>query len=225
VACSTAPPLPTRQLPPLVPPADHGISTAFTATRVDFAIEEANATAGSQTVQVRLHTLSGAFVRSNLTTLTDQTVTIPNQSLTSMAVTLSPPRVIPAGSTLVFEVFSPNGTVTGNTFYLGSNTATETGPSYISPATGCVITEPATSTRSASPGPPGDDGQGRTDAPARTGGRRSRRDRGDVVERGGHRGAVGRTVARLAAATTAADRRAAARRCRRGRRPARPATA
>lgn len=125
--------------------ADHGVNTAFTATRVDFAIEEASATSGSQTVQVRVHTLNGAFVRANLTTIAGQTVTVPNQSLTSMSVTLSPPGVAAAGSTVVVEIFAPNGTALGNTFYPGSNAAAETGPSYIrAPATGCAITEPAT---------------------------------------------------------------------------------
>lgn len=125
--------------------ADFGVNTQFTATRVDFAIEEAAATAGSQTVQVRVHTLNGAFVRANLTTIAGQNVTVTNQSLTSMSVNLSPPGIAPAGSTVVLEIFSPNGTAAGNTFYPGSNAAAETGPSYIrAPATGCAITEPAT---------------------------------------------------------------------------------
>jgi len=125
--------------------SDHGVNTAFTATRVDFAIEEATATSGTQTVQVRVHTLNGAFVRANLTTIAGQTVSVANQSLTSMSVTLSPPGIAPAGSTVVLEIFAPNGTALGNTFFPGSNAAAETGPSYIrAPATGCAITEPAT---------------------------------------------------------------------------------
>ncbi len=125
--------------------ADHGVNTAFTATRVDFAIEEATANAGSQTVQVRVHTLNGAFVRANLTTIAGQTVTVANQSLTTMSVTLSPPGIAPAGSTIVLELFSPNGTTVGHAFFPGSNAAAETGPSYIrAPGTGCAITEPAT---------------------------------------------------------------------------------
>lgn len=125
--------------------ADHGVNTAFTATRVDFAIEEATADAGSQTLQVRVHTLNGAFVRANLTTIAGQTVTVPNQTLTNMSVTLSPPGVAPAGSTIVLELFSPSGTTVGHAFFPGSNAAAETGPSYIrAPGTGCAITEPAT---------------------------------------------------------------------------------
>lgn len=125
--------------------ADHGITTAFTATRVDFGVEEATAGAGtSQTVQVRVHTLNGAFVRANLTTIAGQTVSVNNQSLGTVSVPLSPPGVAPAGSTIVVEVFSPDGTTIGNSFYLGSNASAETQPSYIR-APGCnSIIEPAT---------------------------------------------------------------------------------
>jgi len=127
--------------------ADHGVNSAFTANRIDFAIEQADSLSGSQTVQVRVHTLNGALVRSNLTTIAGQNVTVTNQALTQMSVVLSPPGVAPAGSTIVVEVFSPNGMPSNTIFYLGSNAAAETGPSYIrAPADGCVITEPATYT-------------------------------------------------------------------------------
>ena len=49
---------------------------------------------------------------------------------------------VPAGtSELVMEVFTPNGQATGNFFFIGSNTAAETGPSYLS-AADCGIATP-----------------------------------------------------------------------------------
>ena len=49
----------------------------------------------------------------------------------------------PAGSVLVVEVFTPNGQTTNNSFFIGSNAAGQTGPSYIA-AADCTIPEPAT---------------------------------------------------------------------------------
>lgn len=56
---------------------------------------------------------------------------------------LSPPGLAPAGSTIVVEVFSPDGRTVGNSFYPGSNAAAETGPSYIR-APACGSTNPVT---------------------------------------------------------------------------------
>ena len=47
------------------------------------------------------------------------------------------------------EVFTPDGQATGNLFFIGSNAAAETGPSYLS-AADCGITTPTTQRRSAS---------------------------------------------------------------------------
>src|SRR5204863_3153577 len=44
---------------------------------------------------------------------------------------------------LVMELFTPDGTTTSHLFFVGSNTAAESGPSYIS-ATACGITVPTT---------------------------------------------------------------------------------
>jgi hypothetical protein len=94
---------------------------------------------------VRVHLLNGAFIRSNLTTIAGQNVTVPDQSLGMVQVPLSPPGIAAPGSTVVLEIFSPSGTAVGNTFFPGSNAAAETGPSYIrAPATGCALVEPQT---------------------------------------------------------------------------------
>lgn len=123
--------------------SDFGVSTAFTAQRVDVGIEEADSLTGTQTIQVRLYTLNGGFTLPNLTAIAGQTVTIANTALSTTQVTLAPAGVAPAGSTVVVEVFSPDGNTNGNIFYPGSNAAAETGPSYIR-APDCGAAQPAT---------------------------------------------------------------------------------
>jgi hypothetical protein len=48
-----------------------------------------------------------------------------------------------AGSELVVEVFTPDGTAAGNLIFIGSNASAETGPSYLR-APDCGITTPST---------------------------------------------------------------------------------
>ena len=113
--------------------ADHGVSTEFAANRIDVAVESAVAGSGtSQAIEVRLYTVDGTFPSGVLTQIAAQMVTVPNATTgTILPVTLSPPGVAPAGSTVVAEVYVPDGRTIGNTFYVGSNAAAETGPSYI----------------------------------------------------------------------------------------------
>jgi hypothetical protein len=129
----------------------HGVVRPFTAQRVDFGIENANAEVGtSQTIQVRLWTLNGAFITSNLTAVAGQNVSVADTTVgVVVPVALSPAPVIQPNATLVAEIFIPDGDVdnngVGNSIFVGSNTAAETGPSYIrAPDTGCAITQPTT---------------------------------------------------------------------------------
>ena len=133
--------------------ADHGVNTAFTATRVDFGVENAvSGTGGSQSVQVKLYTVSGAFPAGVLTQIAGQIVTVNNTTTgITIPVTMSPAGVAAAGSTLVAEVYVPDGRPVGNTFFIGSNTAAETGPSYIR-APDCSATNPVTFASTGNPG-------------------------------------------------------------------------
>jgi hypothetical protein len=49
----------------------------------------------------------------------------------------------PAGSELVVEVLTPDGAAAGNSFFIGSNAAAETGPSYLR-APACGVNNPTT---------------------------------------------------------------------------------
>lgn len=124
--------------------SDFGISTTFTAQQVVFAVEDASTTTGSQTVTVRLHTMTGStLTNASLTLLYGQNVLVNDTTLATIPVTLTTPVVVPAGSTLVLELFAPAHSAQGNFFYPGSNTSGESGPSYVR-ADGCTIPEPST---------------------------------------------------------------------------------
>ncbi|KAB2889495.1 MAG: hypothetical protein F9K40_19775 [Kofleriaceae bacterium] len=129
--------------------SDFGVVRPFTAQRIDFGVESADAEVGtSQTVQVRLYTLNGTFITTNLTSVAGQLVTVNDTTAgIVLPVALSPAPVIQPTETLVAELFVPDsdadGNGAGNIFFIGSNTTAETGPSYIR-APDCAITQPAT---------------------------------------------------------------------------------
>ena len=114
----------------------------YNVTAVSFGVEEATGAGGTQPVTVRLYTNSGgAFPGGTRTQIATTTIQVPDAASGTV---LNVPLVatVPAGtSELVMEVFTPNGQATGNFFFIGSNTAPETGPSYLS-AADCGITTP-----------------------------------------------------------------------------------
>ncbi len=97
-----------------------------------------------QPITVRIYTSSSAFptgfpgsltlIGTASTMVADQSGTILNVPITGTAA---------AGSELVVEVFTPDGEAVGNLFFIGSNAAAETGPSYLS-AAACGVTTPTT---------------------------------------------------------------------------------
>jgi HYR domain-containing protein len=98
----------------------------------------------TQPISVKLYTSSMPFpagfpgsltlIGQTDTTVADQSGTIINIPVTGTA---------PAGSQLVVEVFTPDGEAAGNLFFIGSNAAAETGPSYLR-APACGVTNPTT---------------------------------------------------------------------------------
>lgn len=129
--------------------ANHGVGGQFTATHVDFGIEEIDVGGAGTTmnVEVKLHSLSGAFQIGNLTQRHVQTVTLnENLDLQFQQIQLSTPVVFPAGSTVVAEIYVADGVAAQHTFFPGSNAAGESAPSYIraAGASACDINEPVT---------------------------------------------------------------------------------
>lgn len=111
----------------------------FIVTSVSFGVESVNQT---QPVTVRLYANNGgAFPGGTRTQLATSTVDVTTaQSGTILSIPLT--ATVPAGTgELVMELFTPDGEAAGNLFFVGSNTAPQTGPSYIS-APACGITTP-----------------------------------------------------------------------------------
>ena len=107
-----------------------GINNVYTVASVDIGVGAAQGPVGTQPVTVNLYTLSGPFVFANLTPIGSNTINLPNQDLTIVNVPVA--GVAPPGSTLVVEVFTPDGQQSGSGFWIGSNAAGQTGPSYLS---------------------------------------------------------------------------------------------
>lgn len=118
---------------------DFGITEAFDITEVQFGVEQATGAGGTQPVEVRLYTLSGPFVLANLTPIGSAPLSVPNQNLTIFSAPIA--ATVPAGALLVVEIFTPDGQAAGHSFFVGSNTAGQTDPSYIR-APSCGLTEP-----------------------------------------------------------------------------------
>ena len=119
-------------------------SQQYNITSVSFGIEIANDGDGTgQPVTVRLYTNNGgAFPGGSRTQIAAANLTVMDQSQTIFNVPLF--ANVPAGtSELVMEVFTPSGQQAGNSFFIGSNAAPETGPSYIS-AQQCGTSTPTT---------------------------------------------------------------------------------
>ena len=95
----------------------YGITGAVNVTSVDFGIELALAgSGGMQPVTVNIYTLTGAFILANLTPVGTQTVNVPDQTQSILNVPVS--ALVPAGSFIVVEVFTPNGQINGNSFFI-----------------------------------------------------------------------------------------------------------
>tara|TARA_R110002096_G_scaffold292224_2_gene486686 strand:- start:133191 stop:133856 length:666 start_codon:yes stop_codon:yes gene_type:complete len=118
-----------------------GITSDFLVTSVDIGIEEAASGGGTQPVQLTLHTLNGPLQLANLTLLASTSAAVPDQI--GSVITIPIAATVPAGSTLVIEVFTPNGQASQNRFFIGSNPEGEAFPSYIrAPGGNCALNEP-----------------------------------------------------------------------------------
>ncbi len=117
-----------------------GVLGALEVNSVDIAIESAAGDGGMQPIELRIHTLAGAFTFANLTTLGTEPVMVADGGLVALNVPVTGVTV-PAGSMLVIEVFTPDGQVVGNSFFIGSNANGQTDLSYIAAAS-CGLGEP-----------------------------------------------------------------------------------
>ncbi|HEY6034533.1 MAG TPA: hypothetical protein VIV58_09750 [Kofleriaceae bacterium] len=128
--------------------AGFGITTDFHVTQITFQVEDCESAAGNgQIVTVKVGTYNSSIGGSTLATgnmamvAQNTNVQVPEVDETAAGTpgaTVNAPitATIPAGSKLYAEVDATAGS-TGSFFYIGSNTGTETVPSYFS-ASACT---------------------------------------------------------------------------------------
>lgn len=115
----------------------------FDVCAVQFGIETATGTGGTQPVTVNIYANTGAaFPAGTRALVGTAAVSVSDQSLSILEVPVA--AAVPAGAELVAEVFTPDGQTAGHSFFIGSNALGETGPSYLQ-AADCGITAPTAS--------------------------------------------------------------------------------
>lgn len=110
-------------------------SQQYNVTSVSFGIEAAHSGNGmSQPATIRLYAnVAAPFPGGLRTQVASKSIGIPDQVGTIMSVPVF--ATVPAGTLeLVMELFTPSGVLAGNSFFVGTNTAAQTGPSYVSAA-------------------------------------------------------------------------------------------
>ncbi len=113
---------------------------------VEFGIESAQAAAhfGAQPVIVRLYadsTPGNPSPMADNVLLAETSLAVADAALALYCAPISPPLAVAAGTTLVVEIFTPSGQAAGHSFFIGSNAAGQSGPSYLMAAP-CGLPEP-----------------------------------------------------------------------------------
>lgn len=121
---------------------DFDITSDFTVTSVTIGIETAQSGSGSQTIEVRFSTFTGALTFANMDRIGTFTVDLTDRDLARVQINLPDPGLrVPAGSQLAVEIFTPNGDDEGNAFIIGSNDSGQSDGSFLA-APDCGINEP-----------------------------------------------------------------------------------
>lgn len=106
-----------------------GVTRDLAIDKVSFGIESSNSgAANQQMVEVKLHTLDGAFETANLTELATAQILVSDQNQQILEVDIA--ATAPAGSVLVAELLTPSGDP-DRLLFIGSNAAGQTGPTYL----------------------------------------------------------------------------------------------
>lgn len=118
-----------------------GFPDGFDVCEVQVGVEQAVGAGGFQPITVNVYSNAGGpFPAGSLTLLGTASPSVGDQSLTILTVPLA--ASIPAGTTeMILEVFTPNGQVAGNSFFIGSNNLGESAPSYLT-AADCGVAVP-----------------------------------------------------------------------------------
>lgn len=120
--------------------SDYGIANDYKITNVSFGVQTVNS---SFPVEVNIYNWTGGgFPTGNATLLGTSNVDLTASSagtVVSTGTNLS--TTVTAGSTFVVEIYHDGDVTPPQAFYMGTNTASQTGPSYLSSET-CGITTP-----------------------------------------------------------------------------------
>ncbi len=114
-----------------------GLPSPVTMDKVTFGIENS---AAAKPITVRMYTSAGAFPGGVLTQVASQVFNVPATTNSLFTGTFTTPPVVPGNAILVLEV---NSDVAQGSFFIGSNTAPESAPSYIS-SVACGLPTPGT---------------------------------------------------------------------------------
>jgi hypothetical protein len=127
--------------------ADHGIAATLHVTQVDFGIDTAIAgIGGKQPGTIRIGTYGGALGGTTLDlslvrAINSADIQIPDGSATKMTVPIT--ADIAATTSMIVELFIPDGRTDGNKFKIGANTGGERKPGYVR-GPGCGTPNPTT---------------------------------------------------------------------------------
>lgn len=119
-----------------------GVSGRLETSSVAVGIQSAASPDPDQPMSVLLHTLAGNDLElDRLTEIGRADIRVASQGAGIIDVPLA--ATADAGAKLVVELYLPDAAGGGNLLFPGSNTAAQTGPSYLrAPAAGCDLVEP-----------------------------------------------------------------------------------
>ena len=121
---------------------DHGVTNTINIDSVDIGIETAAGAGGTQPVVVNLYSIPNASaldfanminIGTLATNIADVTNVVHNFVVTG--------TINGATDDLVVELFTPDGQAAGHSFFIGSNTAGQIAPTFLT-AANCGITSP-----------------------------------------------------------------------------------
>lgn len=122
--------------------SNFGITNPFNVATVQIGIEQASSTNATQPITCNLYAGPSGFPTGypgSYTLVGTSTVDITPQNLTLY--TFNVTGTVPVGQQLVVEINTPDGQTLGNLFFIGSNAAGQSGPSYIQ-AADCGLAAP-----------------------------------------------------------------------------------
>ena len=121
---------------------DHAATGTVNLTNVSIGVEQSTPSGATQPIELRLYSIpnASALTFANLSLIATEAVDVGTLSAAMLDIPVSA-SIDGVANDLVVEVFTPDGQTALNTFFMGSNAAGQTGPSFLAAST-CGIAEP-----------------------------------------------------------------------------------